>query len=120
KKLIEDILAITRLKTSKVSAPASDVDLQQLIKACWTAASREQKKKLELTVTGAEVTLATQENLLKDALMRLFSNCYQHAVDEATVKVNITDNEDRVQFTVSNPGSSGGDLPSQTLLSAFT
>jgi len=119
RKLIEDILAITRLKTEKTPIKASAVDLQQLIKACWTAVSREQGKKLEMTVTGAAPTFSTQENLLKDALMRLFANCYQHASDGATVKVNITETDEKVQFTISNAGTAGADLPSQTLLAAF-
>lgn len=119
-KLIADILAITKMKTEKVKIQAAPVDLQNLLKASWAATSTGHTKKLELAITGPEVLINTQENLLKDALMRLFTNCYQHAVDNETVKVKITETDEKIQFTISNLGSSGADLPSQTLLSAFT
>jgi two-component system, sensor histidine kinase and response regulator len=120
KKLIEDILAITRLKGEKVHLQTTSVDLQALMHSAWSLAAKDFKKKLELTITGPSVTFLTQENFLKDALVRLFSNCFQHAVEGATVKVNITETDAKVQFTVSNPGTTDADLPSQTLLSAFT
>jgi two-component system, sensor histidine kinase and response regulator len=119
KKLVEDILLITRLKKEKKKIEPTEVDFHKFVKNCWNGA-KEKNKSLNLDIAGKDVTISTQEDSFKEIFNRLFSNCFQHAPDGVAVRVHAADREDDVQFTVSNPCTEDLVLSPQTLLSAFT
>jgi len=119
KKLVEDILLITKLKKEKKKIEATEIEFHKNIKKCWNDA-KEKNKNLELDLAGDDITITTQADYFKDIFTRLFNNCYQHAPDGIKVRVHATERDEDFQITVSNPCNDDLELAPQTLLSAFT
>lgn len=119
KKLVEDILIITKLKNEKSKGPKTEVPVQTLAKDCWSKV-KVSKKHLVLEFAGGTSTIATHESLLSDIFVRLFTNCFQHAPDGSKVVVKCDENDEALQISVSNPSDSTEDMAPQTLLAAFT
>jgi signal transduction histidine kinase len=119
KKLIEDILFITKLKTNPSQKELSQIDLADFVEKIWKATA-EKSKKLSLKSTIDVKTVVGSESLWTELLKRLFMNCSQHAVAESDVQLKFTRTSSGLELEIVNGMSQPMLVEPQTLISAFT
>jgi two-component system, sensor histidine kinase and response regulator len=119
KKLIEDILFITKLKTTPLQSEIIDINLENIVQKNWkTTASKN--KKLTLKTSMDVESIKGSESLWNELLKRIFTNCSQHAPIDSQVLVSCAQTNKNFEIEVVNGMSQPLLVEPQTLISAFT
>lgn len=119
KKLIEDILFITKLKTNTVGAEKTAIEIDASVQKIWKSCLGKGKK-LNLQIKTNTPTIALPENLWQELLKRIFLNCVQHAVNESDVLFEVSQENNHRVIEIVNLMSQPLLVEPQTLISAFT
>lgn len=119
KKLIEDILFITKLKTNAANTETTIIDIESSVQKTWKSC-QQKAKKLTLQIKTNQPTITASEALWQELLKRIFLNCVQHALNETEVQFEMSHENNHDVIEVVNSMSQPLLVEPQTLISAFT
>lgn len=119
KKLVEDILFITKIKTNSISSEKQKITIQDSLQKIWKA-SVDKNKKLNLKIKTEIEEISAPDQLWGELWTRIFLNCSQHATAESDVLLEVTQTKSHFEFEVINTMSQPLLVQPQSLISAFT
>jgi two-component system, sensor histidine kinase and response regulator len=119
KKLIEDILFITKLKTDLKTEEKKQIQLESSLEKIWKN-SADKNKKIKLTIKTKIEQIKTSTTLWDELFKRLFLNCSQHAPTDSVVEVEVQKKKNSFEIEITNSMSQSLLFEPQTLISAFT
>ncbi|MBY0383629.1 hybrid sensor histidine kinase/response regulator [bacterium] len=119
KKLIEDILFITKIKTNAVSGEKQKIIIQDSLQKIWkTTVDKNNKLNLKIKTDLEEVF--SSESLWQELWKRLFLNCSQHAPNDSEVTIEVCESKSSIEYEITNTMSKPLLVEPQSLISAFT
>lgn len=119
KKLIDDILLITRFSTQTQPVLTDTIDIKSSFEKLWRSAIGEEKAlkpKVDLQVTA----LKSSQSIFDDIFARLFSNAVTHANKNNPIEISSLSTTDGIEFKIQNTSDKKPIIDIKNLGSAFT
>lgn len=119
KKLIEDILFITKIKTNAVAGEKQKIVVEDSLQKIWKS-SVDKNKKLSLKIKTQLEEILVGDQLWQELWKRVFLNCSQHATSESEVILEVSQSKSHIELEITNMMPQPLLVEPQSLISAFT
>ena len=119
KKLIDDILMITRFEAQSKPALSEEIDIKASFDKLWRVAIDKDKNlrpKVDLQVTQ----MKSSQKVFDDLFLRIFANCVQFAVKDEPIEISTRAQNGKTVFVIKNTAAKEPPADPNTLGEAFT
>jgi len=100
-----NVLNLTKLENQTILTGASEFNLSEQIRNCVLLLENKwSKKNIDLDLAFEEYNIYANEEMLKEVWINLLDNAFKFSDEGGTVRINITEIEDRILVSVSNTG----------------
>jgi len=104
-RMVENLLSITRLDSSKVSIYKTSVVVEELIDTVLAKfKKRYPAEQVTLSIPDEFLMVSADALLISQVLLNLLENVAEHAVSKTYIKLNISSEEEKVIFEVEDDG----------------
>lgn len=119
KKLIDDILLITRFESQGKNQSLEDIDVKASFEKLWRTALGTDKS-IKPAVHLQVSSLKSSQKIFDDIFLRLFSNSIQYSAKNSSIEISSENKSGKTEFKIKNKTDKTPSIDPQLLGSAFT
>jgi len=115
-RIIDDLLDVSKIEAGKIELKKAAIDMHKTIKDVydnWKLESNKKHQKLECILPEPPVSVNADSDRMIEVLDNLISNAIKYTPDKGKIKIELKDNKEKVEISISDTGTgiSDEDLP---------